>query len=289
MTPRLGVMFDRARPPEELIGFARAAQECGLDEFWVVEDLGWAGSVASAATALACTDRIAVGIGIAPAPLRNPALLAMELAALERLHPGRLIAGIGHGVGEWMAQVGAAVASPLTLLEETIAGVRALLTGGVVEHSGRYVTIDGVALTHPPAAVPPLLAGVLRPRSLRLSGRVADGTILPEGAGPAAVTAAIDTIAAAGPHQVVVLTHLCVSDDASVVQAVMGPVRAEFAALHGVAPAEVFAAAGPATIAAGHISSLWSAGAGSVVLRPVGGDPLTMLRQVLGALSGSAR
>ena len=128
---RIGVMFDRARPPEELIDFARDLERLGVDELWVVEDLGWGGAIASAATALAVTERIVVGIGIVPAPLRNPALLAMELATLERLHPGRLIAGIGHGVSEWMAKVGEAVDSPLTLLEETFVGVRALLDGGL--------------------------------------------------------------------------------------------------------------------------------------------------------------
>lgn len=281
---RLGVMFDRARPPEELAGFARAAQDCGLDELWVVEDLGWGGSVASAATALAATDRIVVGIGIAPAPLRNPALLAMELATLERLHPGRLIAGIGHGVGSWMTQVGAAVDSPLTLLEETIVGVRALLAGAVADLQGRYVKVDGLALVHPPATVPPLLAGVMKPRSLQLSGRVADGTILPEGAGPAAVTAALATIAARRPHQLVVLTHLCVSDDPEAVAAAMAPVRTEFAPVQGVPPAQVFAADGTATAAAQRISDLWSAGVDSVVLRPVGGDPVDMVRRVVAAL-----
>src|ERR1700712_3410777 len=135
---RIGVMFDRARPPEELVDFARSLDSLGVDELWVVEDLGWGGAIAAAATALAVTDRLAVGIGIVPAPLRNPALLAMELATLERLHPGRLIAGIGHGAGSWMADVGAAVDSPLTLLEETFVGGRELLGGGRVRSSGRY-------------------------------------------------------------------------------------------------------------------------------------------------------
>src|SRR4051812_7935933 len=105
---RLGVMFDRDHRPEALRDFARAAEETGVDDLWLVEDLGWAGSVSSAAVALAATERLRVGIGILPAPLRNPALLAMELGSLARLFPGRLVAGIGHGVPEWMAQVGAA-------------------------------------------------------------------------------------------------------------------------------------------------------------------------------------
>jgi 5,10-methylenetetrahydromethanopterin reductase len=47
-----------------------------------------------------------------------------------------------------------------------------------VSMTGDYVRLDGVRLDHPPAHVPPVLAGVRGPRSLELSGRTADGTIL---------------------------------------------------------------------------------------------------------------
>src|SRR5690349_15561600 len=105
-------MFDRDRAPEELPGFARDLDALGIDDLWVVEDLGWAGGMSAAAVALTVSRRLRVGLGIAPAPLRNPALLAMELAGLARMFPGRFVAGIGHGVGEWMAQVGAATPHP---------------------------------------------------------------------------------------------------------------------------------------------------------------------------------
>lgn len=281
---RLGVMFDRARRPEELIGFAMDLERLGVDEFWVVEDLGWGGAIASAATALAVTERIVVGIGIVPAPLRNPAVLAMELATLERLHPGRLITGIGHGVAGWMAQVGAGVSSPLTLLEETFIGVRALLGGGRVVSSGRYVKLDGVGLVHAPATVPPLLAGVMKPRSLRLSGQVADGTILVEGTAPEGVSAALRTIEARKSHQVVVLAFLCVDDDPAVVVATASPIRREFAEAAGVTEEEVFLVGGDERQAATRVRSLWSAGADCVVLRPVGPDPLGMVRRTMSAL-----
>lgn len=284
MGNRIGVMFDRDRAPEELPAFASHLEASGVDELWVVEDLGFGGGVAAAATALAATATIGVGIGIVPAPFRNPAVLAMELATLERLHPGRLIAGIGHGVGPWMVQVGAAVGSPLTLLEETMVGVRALLAGTRVRTAGRYVTIDDVQLVHPPVAVPPLMAGVMKPRSLRLSGRIADGTILAEGTGPATITAALVDIDPVATHQVVVLTHLCVSDDPAQVEATTDPIRTEFAAMQGIAPEDVFMAVGPVRTAADRIRSLWDAGAHSVVLRPVGGDPIRMVRQIVSAL-----
>jgi alkanesulfonate monooxygenase SsuD/methylene tetrahydromethanopterin reductase-like flavin-dependent oxidoreductase (luciferase family) len=101
--------------------------------------------------------------------LRNVALAAMELATLERLFPGRLVVGVGHGVQAWMAQAGARVQSPLTLLEEYATALRRLLDGERVSVEGRYVRLDDVALDWAPATAPPLMLGGVGPRSLALA------------------------------------------------------------------------------------------------------------------------
>src|SRR4051794_17030392 len=103
-------------PPEQLPAMARAVEDAGVAELWVWEDCFWAGAIAAAATVLAGTERLRVGIGVLPVPLRATPLTAMELAALERIAPGRVVAGIGHGVQSWMEQAGVRVPSPLTLL-----------------------------------------------------------------------------------------------------------------------------------------------------------------------------
>ena len=110
--PALGITFVPTLPPEDLHAMAVAAEEAGLDELWVWEDCFKESAIASAAAALAWTSRLRVGIGLLPVPLRNVALTAMELASLERMFPGRLIAGVGHGVQFWMEQVGASVRGP---------------------------------------------------------------------------------------------------------------------------------------------------------------------------------
>ena len=179
----IGAVIRRDIPPNKVVAHARAVQG-GFDELWVIEDLRFAGGISQAAAVLAATDRIAVGHGIAPAPFRNPAALAMEWATLANVFPGRFIAGIGHGVQEWMKQIGNRVASPLTLLEETTSAVRRLLAGESVTTDGRYVQLEAIQLQYPPQRVPKVLAGVRGPQSLRLSGAVADGTVLPEGWGP---------------------------------------------------------------------------------------------------------
>nr|WP_311132415.1 LLM class flavin-dependent oxidoreductase [Nonomuraea gerenzanensis] len=274
-------MFDRGLPPEQLIPFARALDETSVADLWVVEDLGWTGGLTSAATALAVTSRLRVGLGIAPAPLRNPMLLAMELGNLARVHPGRFAAGIGHGVQDWMRQVGAAPASPLTLLEETVTAVRALLRGETVTLHGKAVHLDGVSLVHPPAEPPPVLTGVKRPRSLALSGRVAQGTIVPEGVGPEQVPGILETIGAGEDHELVVFTFLRVGsgDDGESGEMVAGQ-----AGFLGVAPEDVAIASGTAEEAAAHVNSLWTAGATSVVVRPIGADPLGQVNALLSAL-----
>ncbi|MBP5933940.1 LLM class flavin-dependent oxidoreductase [Streptomyces scabiei] len=282
---RIGVMHDRDWAPEGLPEFARRAEALGVDDLWVVEDLGWNGGVSAAAVALGATQRLRVGIGIAPAPLRSPALLAMELATLARVFPGRLVAGIGHGVREWMAQAGVAPRSPLALLEETITSVRALLRGEQVDLAGREVRLDGVKLVHPPAEVPPVVAGVVRARSLELSGRVADGTLIAEGHGPRDLARIRELTAkgATGDHTLTVFAFACVGDDPDAVARTLHPHTEGHGAWLGRPQDEVFTVSGDAAGAAAGIRALAEAGADTVVLRLVGEDPLGQLEAVLAA------
>lgn len=208
---KLGIIFTANRPPEELAAFAAATEASGLDELWLWEDCFLAGGIAASATALAATRRVTVGLGIMPAVFRNPAAAAMEIATLARLHPGRFVAGLGHGVPAWMDQIGALPAKPVRALEETAVAIRRLLAGERVSTQGDYVNLTGVRLDQAPAVVPPLVLGVRRPFGLRASGRSADGTILAEPAAPAYIRWARTRIdegrAAAGrtdPHRLIV-------------------------------------------------------------------------------------
>ncbi|MEU5260243.1 LLM class flavin-dependent oxidoreductase [Amycolatopsis sp. NPDC021455] len=206
----VGVRINREQPPSRLIELAKQAEDAGLDEVWLVEDCFWAAGIATVATALAVTSKIKVGIGVLPAVARNPAIAAMELAALAEVHPGRLIGGFGHGVASWMRQIGAYPASPLAALEETLLAVRRLLAGERVSMDGKHVRLDEVELVFPPSSPPPLVAGVRRPKSLAVAGRAADGTILAEPSPPEFVRTALAGIApgraaeGAPPHHTVV-------------------------------------------------------------------------------------
>jgi alkanesulfonate monooxygenase SsuD/methylene tetrahydromethanopterin reductase-like flavin-dependent oxidoreductase (luciferase family) len=135
----LGLIFLPQLAPERLREVTRAADTAGLDELWLWEDCFFESGIASAAAALAWTERVRVGIGLLPVPLRNVALTAMEMATLQRLFPGRARIAVGHGVQSWMGQVGARAGSPLTLLREQLTALRALLDGQEVSTKGRYV------------------------------------------------------------------------------------------------------------------------------------------------------
>jgi alkanesulfonate monooxygenase SsuD/methylene tetrahydromethanopterin reductase-like flavin-dependent oxidoreductase (luciferase family) len=173
-----GVVFRPQHPPEALRAAVEAVEAAGVDELWLWEDCFLEGGLTTAATALAWSSRITVGIGLLPVPFRNPALAAMELATLARTFPGRFTVALGHGVQDWMRQVGAAVDSPMTLLREHTTAVRALLAGEKVTVSGRYVSLDQVALDWPPPTPPLLLIGARGPRTTALAGEVADGVLL---------------------------------------------------------------------------------------------------------------
>lgn len=198
-------------PPEELAGAARAADEAGVRELWLWEDCFAHGGIASAAIVLSNSTALSVGIGVLPVPLRNVALAAMEIATLDRAFPGRVRVGVGHGVQDWMRQVGADVASPMTLLREYLTCLRALLRGDTVTYEGRYVSIVDVQLEWQPAGNVPLLAAATGPRTLQLSGELATGTVLTSGTTPDDVRAAVRHIALGvaardvpAPHTVVV-------------------------------------------------------------------------------------
>lgn len=268
-TPRLGIAFVPTLPPERLPELAAAAEEAGLDELWVWEDAFKQSGIASAAVALALTSRIRVGIGLLPTPLRNVALTAMELATLERIHPGRLIAGVGHGVQEWMDQAGARVASPLTLLREYATALRSLLAGERVSTDGRYVRLRDVQLDWPPAAVPPLMLGGSGPRSLALAAELGDGNLLTNALTEqevADIAALVRRTVSEQPRALVATLIAATGPDAE------RRLQAEVP-LWGGAPDAGIGVAGDATAVAAAVRRMADAGATSVCLQHTTDEP----------------
>lgn len=174
---KVGCVFRPEVAPEKLPAAARAADEAGLDELWIFEDCFFNGGISAAAIALANSSRLTIAVGVLPAPMRNVALTAMEIATLCRVYPGRVRIGVGHGVQDWMDQIGAKVDSPMTLLREYLTTLRSLLNGDEVTVDGTYVKLDRVQLAWPPEPGVDLLCAATRPKTLQLSGELATATV----------------------------------------------------------------------------------------------------------------
>lgn len=228
VTKNVGIMLPRDLPVSEVLDFARSAEEAGFDELWVVEDLGYRGGIAQAASVLAVTTRVTVGVGILPAAVRNVAFAAMEIATLAQLHPGRLVVGIGHGMPGWLTSVGAWPRKPLTFLREYVVALRALLEGAQAPERGTYVDVEGLRLSETPDIVPPIVLGVRGPKSLAAVGEVADGVVLAEPAAPEYIAHAMAQI---GDVETRVITYdlAVVADTADAAQAIVRPALAVLA------------------------------------------------------------
>jgi 5,10-methylenetetrahydromethanopterin reductase len=213
--PKLGVTVSPRLAAGNFSEYLRRVEELGFYEAWVVEDCFLAGGFAQAATALAATSSLRIGLGIAPAGARNVVFAAMEIGTLASMYPGRFTVGIGHGIPDWMRQAGAWPASPLTLLREYLDVLKRLLAGDEVSFDGRYIKVSRARLAHPPPVAPPVFAGVRGPRSLRVAGEAADGTILAEPVTPEYLEFARSEIGVTG-HEVVAYSLASVADDPAI-------------------------------------------------------------------------
>jgi 5,10-methylenetetrahydromethanopterin reductase len=217
--PPVGIVLGSHMPPEQIVRTARRAEQLGFGELWFSEDCFFAGAFAGVAAALAGTEQLPVGLGVASAVTRHPALLAMECATLSRLHPGRFRPGVGLGVPFWLRQMGLMPRSPLRAVRECVESLRRLLAGEELTADGLF-TFDQVALTHLPEEELPIYLGMVGPKGVDLSGRIADGTVLSVLAGVDYVRWARERIAAgaaaagraSAPHRVV--TYVLYSVDA---------------------------------------------------------------------------
>jgi len=281
MAPSLGVLFAPKRPIAELQPAARSAEALGFDEFWVVEDCFLGGGLTASAAALGATTKLRVGVGLLPVSVRNPAITAMELATLASLYPQRFIAAFGHGVEAWMRQIGARPADRIVALREVVGAVNALLRGETVDVDGRFVQLADVTLEQPPEFPPPVLIGTTGTKSIAVAGEVADGVLLPEGAGAGAVAWC------AGQFSGSVTTYawLRVGDDAEAELTTLVRDWVEWGLYPNLVragdvdvdrPEEAIgriAVAGSPQDCADALTRLGEAGASSVVLVPVGPGP----------------
>jgi F420-dependent oxidoreductase-like protein len=177
----IGVGFGRS--PQEALEYVLEAERLGVDSVWVSESWGL-DAVTPLAYLAARTTRITLGTSIMQVGSRSPALIAMTAASLATLSDNRFILGLGTSGPQVMeGWHGVRFDPALTRLRETVEIVRMALRGDRLNYSGRVYQVPlpgsqgrGLRLAGGPRNVPIYLA-TLGPRSLKLTGAIADGWI----------------------------------------------------------------------------------------------------------------
>jgi 5,10-methylenetetrahydromethanopterin reductase len=178
---------------------AQVAERLEFNSFWVPEDYAFPGAFSSCAAVAAATSKIKIGTGVVNPFTRHPALIAMELAALDQISGGRAILGLGASIRFWIEeQMGIRYDKPLAALRDAVAIIRRLFAGEQLKYRGQVFAADaGMRFNLKPLrAEVPIYLGATAPQALELAGEIADGW-LPFGFGPDAVGPAIERIRAA--------------------------------------------------------------------------------------------
>jgi alkanesulfonate monooxygenase SsuD/methylene tetrahydromethanopterin reductase-like flavin-dependent oxidoreductase (luciferase family) len=156
----------------------------------------------------------------------------------------------------------------MTLLREYVTAVRCLLAGETVSTEGRYVKLRDVALDWPPNGFVPLHLGAGGPKSIALTGELADGLVLGGGTSPQEVRdarAIYDEARAGRPGRVTVYLMAVTGADA--------PARYAAEVEHwGLDPTREVGVAGDAPAIADAVGRWADAGADAVILQPTAGD-----------------
>jgi coenzyme F420-dependent glucose-6-phosphate dehydrogenase len=129
--------------------------------------------------AAAATGRATVGTFVANVMNRHPAVLARMASTLQIASGGRLILGIGiGGAPREHAAYGIDFPEPkerVARLEEAVATIRALWTGGPVTRESPYYPLRDATAYPIPVPPPPIVIGGETPSGARLAGRIGDG------------------------------------------------------------------------------------------------------------------
>lgn len=164
------------------VNYMIEAERLGIDMAWTAETWGY-DSATPLAYLAAKTTRLRLGTGIMQIGARTPAMVAMTALSLSALSNDRFMLGLGvSGPQVIEGWHGVPFARPLQRTRETIDIVRIITRGERLTYSGQIYHLplpggEGRALL--PAAQPrpnlPIYLATLGPKSLELTGELADG------------------------------------------------------------------------------------------------------------------
>jgi probable F420-dependent oxidoreductase len=198
--------------PANVTMIARRAEELGYATLWTFQRLLVPGGsppmgvyesvldpIASLGYAAAVTDHIELGTAIVNLPFSAPVVLGKQLATVDVLSGGRLVAGLGLG---WSAEEFAAAGVPVerrgARAEDYLACLRALWGPDPVAYEGEFYRVPTARVQPKPVRDPvPLLLGGTATVALERIGRLADGWISSSRADLATLSEPIETVRAA--------------------------------------------------------------------------------------------
>ncbi len=181
-------------PPADLIRYAQQAEASGFefatisDHFhpWL-DDQGQSPFVWSVLGALSqATTNLRIGTAVTCPIIRyRPELIAQAAATTEVMMPGRFFLGLGTGENLNEHIVGRhwpPIAFRRAMLAEAVDVIRALWSGKLTSHHGKYYTVEDARIYTMPEDPPPIFIASAGPRSAETAGRIGDGliTIAPE-------------------------------------------------------------------------------------------------------------
>jgi probable F420-dependent oxidoreductase len=172
-----------------VVNIARKAEELGFDSLWVTDHIMVNeankypyGRIYEALTTLSAvavlTSKITIGTSIIVLPMRNPVIVAKQLATIDHLCEGRLIAGFAAGWCEpEFRNLGAEFRNRGRRLSEAIRLIRALWSSARPKFKGAFYTIEDAVFEPLPyqSGGPPIWLGGNSMAAFRRALKLADG------------------------------------------------------------------------------------------------------------------
>lgn len=190
----IGSAYYNGEDWDQLVEYTQAADRMGVDQAWSAEAWGMDAIVPLGYLA-AKTDRIKLGTGILQISARVPSMIAMTAQSLDTVSKGRFLLGLGVSGPQVVEGLhGAAFAKPLSRLRECVEVLRVALAGEKLNYSGSHYLLPrpggegkAIRLSQPPRPELPIYLATLGPKSLEMTGELANGwlgtSFLPEHAG----------------------------------------------------------------------------------------------------------
>jgi 5,10-methylenetetrahydromethanopterin reductase len=174
----LGVGTDGVTSMNETVELAKAADALGFHSFWLSEGYHSRSAIVRATLIAAATSRIKIGLGILSPHTKHPALLAMDVASLDEVAPGRVLLGIGKVLNA-LRKHAIPSAGTTQLVKESIEIIKGILSGKLFHYEGSRFKIPppGSRLDLDACGDLPVYVGATGPAMLTLAGQYADGIV----------------------------------------------------------------------------------------------------------------